>query len=142
MSIKVRELKGFKALNALNAFSALLLGLKMLPAYAGIQYEEFYATMQKMDPEDQRKLIREAAMFVKLEKDEVEALASFAEDANGVPYTETNIGNLGPGEMIDVIEAVCMEFAKIKVSLVSEGQKKKLKTSRLISGGSSQSTRN
>ena len=122
--IKVRELKGVKSLNAMNAFSSLLLGLKMLPAYAGTSYEDFYEAMQKMEPADQRKLIREAALFVRLEKDEVEALLSFAEDANKVPYSAENIGNLGPDEIIDVIEAVCMEFAKIKVNLVSDSEKK------------------
>lgn len=141
MQIKVRELKGIKSLNAMNAFSALLLGLKMLPAYAGVPYEEFYEAMQKLTPAEQEKLLREAAMFVKLEKDEVESIASFAEDPNGVPYSPENIGNLGPAEMIDVIVAVCMEFAKIRVVLVTDSQKKKSKTSRLTSGGSSRSTR-
>lgn len=139
--IKVRELKGIKSLNAMNAFSALLLGLKMLPAYQATPYEEFYEAMQKLTPAEQEKLLREAAMFVRLEKDEVEALASFAEDRNGVAYTAENIGNLGPDEMIEVIVAVCMEFAKIRISLVSDSQKKKFKTSRLTSGGSTRSTR-
>ena len=141
MSIKVRELRGVKSLNAMNAFSALMLGLKMLPAYQGLAFEEFYEAVQKMPPADQRKLIREAAMFVKLEQDELNDLCSFACDANGVPYSTENIGNLGPGDIIDVIEAVCMEFAKIKVNLVSETEKKKSKTSRLTAGGSTRSTR-
>lgn len=122
--IKVSPLKGFKSLKALNAFHALMLGLKMLPSYMGETYEEFYAKIEVMPPEDQEKLVREAALFVELQKDEVEALMSFASDANGVPYSAENMKNLGPDQLINIVVAVCMEISKIKIDFVSKDEKK------------------
>lgn len=122
--MKVNELKGYKSLRALNAFHALMLGLKMLPAYAGIQYEEFYQRIQEMEPSEQKKLIKEAALFVQLEKDEVEALISFCSDANGVPYTSENVKNLSPEQIHDAVVSVCVEMSKFKIDLISKDEKK------------------
>ena len=125
--MKVLELKGTKSMRAFNAFQALLLGLKMLPAYQAETYEDFYARIDSMEPEDQETIIREAAFFVELQRDELEAVLSFCTDANGVAYDAANIKNLSPAEFIDGIVAVCMEFAKMKVSLVTETRKKKIR---------------
>lgn len=122
--IKVQELKGFKSLKALNAFHALLLGLKMLPAYMSETYEEFFAKVDQLPQDKQESLLREAAMFVELQKDEVEALASFALDPNGVPYSSENLKSLGPDKLIEIIVAVCMKIAEIKITLVTDSEKK------------------
>lgn len=122
--MKVLELRGFKSLRALNVFHTLMLGLKMLPAYMGESYEDFLDRVSKMDEADQEKLIREAALFVELQKDEVEALVCFVADGNGVPYTAANVKNLGPKELHEIVVAVCREIAKIKVDLVGEAEKK------------------
>jgi hypothetical protein len=122
--MKVLELRGIKSLRALNAFHALMLGLKMLPAYMGETYEEFFARVSLMPEADQEKLIREAATFVEIQKDEVEAMLSFCCDANGVPYSAENVKNLGPREMHEAIVAVCKQIAKIRIDLVGEAQKK------------------
>lgn len=122
--MKVLELRGFKSLRALYAFNTLMLGLKMLPAYMGESYEDFLARVQLMSPEDQEKLIREAAVFVPLQPEEVEALVLFCADPNGVPYTAENLKNLGPKDLHEVIVAVCKEIAKIKIDLVGESEKK------------------
>lgn len=122
--MKVLELRGYKSLKALNAFHALMLGLKMLPAYMGESYEDFYARVSEMDAASQEKLIREAALFVELQKDEVEALVGFCCDPNGVPYSAENVKNLGPKELVEVIVAVCVEISKIKIDLVTESEKK------------------
>lgn len=122
--IKVSPLKGFKSLKALNAFHALMLGLKMLPSYIGESYEEFYQKVEKLPLEDQEKMIREAALFVELEKEEVEALMSFASDSNGVPYEASNMKNLTPDQLIDIIVAVCVEISKIKINFVTKEEKK------------------
>lgn len=121
---KVLELKGYRSLRAMNGFHALMLGLKMLPAYQGESYEEFFERVQKMTPLEQAKLIREAALFVELGKEEVEALVSFATDPNGVPYSAENIKNLGPGEMVEIFVAVGLEIAKIRIDFVSDSEKK------------------
>jgi hypothetical protein len=125
--MKVLELKGTKSMRAFNAFQTLLLGLKMLPAYMGETYEDFYARIELLEPEAQEKIIREAAFFVELQKDELEAVMSFCCDANGVPYSSENIKNLSPSDFIDGIVAVSMEFAKMRIGLVSENQKKKIR---------------
>lgn len=122
---RVQELKGYKSLRALNAFHALMLGLKMLPSYMAIPYEEFYERMDSMPDADKIKLIKEAALFVELQKEELEALVSFCVDANGVPFTANNLKNLNPGELIDVIVSVGFEISKIKIDFVSESEKKK-----------------
>lgn len=122
--MKVLELKGFKSLKALNVFHSLMLGLKMLPAYQSESYEDFFARIELMSSDDQEKMIREAALFVKLDKDEVESLICFVTDANGVPYQESNLGNLGPDEIYECIVAVCKKISQIKINLVSGDEKK------------------
>lgn len=123
--IATAKLEGYRSLRALNAFHVLMLGLKMLPAYVGEQYEEFFDRVSRMEPEHQEKLIREAALFVELQKEEVEALLSFCVDPNGVPYGAANLKSLGPKEIHECIVAVCMQIAAIKVDLIGDAQKKK-----------------
>lgn len=129
--MKVLELRGYKSLKALNAFHTLMLGLKMLPSYMAETYEEFYSRVEDMPESDQEKLIREAILFVNLERDEVEALACFCCDANGVPYSAENIKSLSPSDLVEIIVAVCKEIARIKINFVSENEKKNSKTSQL-----------
>ena len=124
MIFKVRPLKGYRSLRAFNAFHALILGGKMLPAYLGESYESFLARVQDMPPEDRRKVLREFACFVELQKDELEAILEFCEDSNGVPFRAENMKNLGPSELVDAIVAVCMAIGEIKIDLISETEKK------------------
>lgn len=123
----VLELKGYRSLKALNVFNSLMLGLKMLPAYMGESYEDFLSRIQAMPPADQEKMIREAAHFVPLEKDELDSIICFVADPNGVPYGPENIKNLGPAELIEAIVSVCMAIAQIRVDFVTDAEKKKLK---------------
>lgn len=122
---KVLPLKGYKSLRALNAFHSLLLGLKMLPAHIGEDYETFFASFKDKTEAQKETLLREAVAFVQLSQEEVGALISFATDRNGVPYGPANEGNLTPDELFEVIVAVCMEIGRIKIDLVSEEEKKK-----------------
>lgn len=122
--IQVHELKGYKSLKAYYAFQALLVGLKMLPMHMLETYEDFYARMEAMPPEDQEKLIRMAASLVPLQKDEVESLISFASDANGARYSEAHLKDLDPKTLIDIIVAVSMKIAAMKVDFVSDDEKK------------------
>lgn len=126
---KVLELRGYKSLRALNAFNALLLGLKMIPAYMAESYEDFLNRISAMPEADQLKMIREAALFVELQKEEVEALVGFCCDKNDVPYEAANLKNLSPKELIEVIVAVCGEIAKMKIDFVTPNEKKKSETS-------------
>lgn len=130
--IEVSELKGFKSLRALNVFNTLVIGLKMLPSYQKYDFEELLLAMNDMDEADQRKCLKEAALLVELEKSEVESLISFCKDANGVPYTAQNLKSLKPNEIVEMIVAVCMEISKFKIDLISDDEKKNLKTGQLI----------
>lgn len=123
--MKVLPLKGYKSLKALNAFNALLLGLKMLPMYMSQSYETFYEGFKDMDDGEKETFLRQAVAFVELQPDEVEAIVSFACDKNGIPYSAANIKNLAPNELHETIVAVCMEIGRIKIDLVSESEKKK-----------------
>ena len=129
--MKLLELKGYKSHRALQAYSALLLGMKMLPMYMGESFEDFYERVEAMPLADQEKVIREALFFVELQKDDVECLMSFATDDNDVPYSPGYVMKMGPAQIIDVLTAVCMEFAKIKVTLVTPSEKKKSGSSQL-----------
>lgn len=120
----VRELRGYKSLRALNAYSALILGMKMLPAYMGQSYEEFLAMVEAMPEKDQRRLFKEGASFVELSKEELEAIGAFVEDVNGVPYSAENIKNLKPTELVNMIVEVAMAMVAIKVDFVSNAEKK------------------
>lgn len=123
--MKVLAIKGSNALNALQGFSALLLGFKMLPSRIAEDFEHYYESFKdKTDPEKE-KVLREALMFVNLKKDEIEAIVSFATDKNGIPYSAASIKNMELKDLFEVIIAVCMEIGRIKISLVSDDEKKK-----------------
>lgn len=123
-AVTVLPLEGFKSLRALNAFHTLMLGLKMLPAYMGEPYEKFFARVGAMPIEDQYRMIREAAAFVELSQEEVEALVGFTSDPNGIPYGPPQLKTMKPGQILDLVCAVCLEIAKMKIDLVSEAEKK------------------
>lgn len=122
--MKVLEIKGYKSLRALQARNTLMLGLKMLPSYRELTYEYFFGLIDAMTVTDQEKMVREAANFVELNKDEVEALISFCADKNGIPYGPENLNNLNPIEIREIIVQVCMAITKIKVDLVTDDEKK------------------
>jgi hypothetical protein len=122
--MKVLPLIGAKSIAAFCSFNKLLLGYKMLPAYAGETYEVFFEHMKEKTDAQKESIIREALAFVALERDEIEALASFVADRNGVPYSPTSLKNLSLKEIFEIIIAVCMEIGRIDISLISEDEKK------------------
>lgn len=124
---KVSELKGAKSLKALNAFHALLLGLKMLPMSKDLAYEEFFESFKEKSDDEKEKALRLAASFVELSAEEVNALIGFCSDKNGIPYSNVNANNLSLEELHEIIVSVCMEIGRIKIDLVSDDEKKKLK---------------
>jgi hypothetical protein len=127
--LNVSPLIGYKSYRAFQAFHTLMLGMQMLPAYKNIGYEKFYSAFSEMSEDEQEKMIKEAALFVNLESEEIAALISFCSDSNGIPYNETNLNNLKPDQFIECIVAVCMEIGKIKLDLLSNAEKKNLRTS-------------
>lgn len=131
--MKVSELKGYKSMGALNAFNALLLGLKMLPMHALTPYEKFHEDFKEMDEAEKESMIRQAIAFVQLEQSEIEALITFCSDKNKVPYNSASLKSMDLKTIHEVITAVCMEVGRIKIDLLSAEEKKKYQISRLIS---------
>lgn len=130
--MKVSELKGYKSMGALNAFNALLLGMKMLPMYATIPYEQFHEDFKTMDESEKESMIRQAIAFVQLEQVEIESLITFCSDKNNIPYNSASLKSMDMKTIHEIITAVCMEVGRIKIDLLSEQEKKKYQTSRLI----------
>ncbi len=131
---KCLPLKGSKSHTALTALSALIIGLKMIPAYQHMTLEELTELIESMEPEDQLKVITTAARVVPLEDSELKALVCFCTDRNGVPYTSENLKNLGPSELVEVIVVVCMEIiTNLDIDLVTKDEKKNSSPSLLTS---------
>ena len=131
-------LKDVKSLRALNAYCALMIGIKMLPSYGHLSLEEFFDIVEAMAPEDQIKCLTTGAKIVELSPDEVKALVCFCTDKNGVPYTAENIKNLGPSELVEVIVTVCFEVLKnINIDLITKEEKKNSNPSQLMSAAHS-----
>ena len=122
---KVLPLVGLESLHAFTAFNALLLGMKMLPAYAAIPYVTFYASFGEKSEAEKETFLREALAFVTLSKEEVSALVSFCTDSNNVPYGPHNMKSMPVKELFDIVIAVCMEIGRIEITLVTEAEKKK-----------------
>ena len=129
--IKVSELKGTPSYAAFTAYHKLMLGLKMLPIYMFESYEVFFGRIDNLSDSEKLKFIQEAAVFVKLDDEELEYLLHFCTDANGVPYSKENMKNLTADQFIDMIIAVSVEISKIKTPFVSEDEKKNSKISPL-----------
>jgi hypothetical protein len=123
--MQVLELKGIKSLRALNVFHTLMLGLKMLPMHASVPYDVFYDEFHEKPDDEKLKLIRQAAMFVELTREDVEALVFFVADANGKRYQTANINNLSALELLEIVIAVAFEVGNLKIDSLSEEQKKK-----------------
>lgn len=122
--IKVLELKGYNSLRALNAFSALMLGVKMLPQYMLEDYDSFMIRVGEMPEEKRREMLFQAAKHIELDKGEVEALICFCLDPNGIPYSSANLKNLSFDQILECVVEVCMEISKIKIDIISDSEKK------------------
>lgn len=124
--MKVRELRGTESMAVMNVFNALMLGMLMLPAYRSLQFEEFMGLVARMEPKEQESIVRSAIDFVRMEKEEIESVMRFCADSNGVPYSTENLKNLSPVQISECVLAVCMEYAKLKINLITEAEKKNL----------------
>ena len=123
--MEVAELKGYKSYRAFVAFHNLMLGLKMTPLYISEKYYEWFENnFVNVSEDEKRKMVRDAALFVNLEPEEIEVFACLCKDKNGIPYSKANIGNLKPDEILEVIISVCMEIGKIKIDMLTREEKK------------------
>ncbi len=124
--MKLLALEGIKSYYAVQAVHKLLYGVKMLPTYQYISYENFLSSLDLMSNEDQENLIREAITFVRLEKEEILDICSFCADKNGIPYGMAQLSTAKPEFIHEVIVLVAMEIMRAhKVKLVTDTEKKK-----------------
>ena len=131
---KCLPLKDYKSLRALNAFSALMIGMKMLPAHQHLTIEEFVMLVDSMDDEGKIAVLTNGAKIVALDQEEVKALVCFCTDKNGIPYVAENMKSLTPSDLVEVIVTVCMEVIKnIHIDLVTKEEKKNSNPSQLMS---------
>lgn len=100
------------------------MGLKLIPLYAFIPYEDFYAGFEEKTDAEKELFLREGLAMIKLEDDEIEALIGFCCDKNGIPYTKANIKNLDLKQIYDCCLAVMLEISKIEISFITESEKK------------------
>lgn len=122
--MNILPLKGPKSVRALQAFQVLVLCGNMLPEYMGMSGEDYGKMADGLGEPEKEKLLRKILTTIPTQEDEIYALAAFAADKNGVPYSKINIDSLGPGQIIEILVAVCMEIAKIKITMVTDEEKK------------------
>jgi hypothetical protein len=123
--IKVLELRDYDGLKVYQAFNSLLLGMKMLPMYQELSFEEWVNLIDLMPEDKQENVIRMGAQFVVLENEDIRSIISFCCDPNSVPYSKENIKNLNPLELIECVVAVSMKIIRFKVDFLSDSEKKK-----------------
>ena len=115
MAVEVVELKGIKSVKALNIYSQLLLGYKMLPIHIDKTYDEFLEYFSKLDENDKRIIIKQALSAVNMEDTDITTLTSFAKDENGVLYTKSVIDHLPANKIVEVAAEVCMALDRLEV---------------------------
>lgn len=136
----VSKLEGLESLWALNAFHKILLGVKQLPSYQSETYEQFFSRVEKLTPSEKEQVIREAVIFVDLMKEEIEALARFAKDSNGISFSYANMKSLSFVDIFEIIVAVCVAISQIEIKFLTKDEKKNSKSSQSMSGESFQGT--
>lgn len=124
MKFSVSPIEGLESLHALQAFQKLLLGVKQLPEYSSEAYEDFFARVENMSEKEQEQVIRKAVLFIELLPDEQDQLVRWAKDSNGIKFSRANLKSMSPADIFEILVAVCLEFAKIKINFVTELEKK------------------
>jgi len=122
--VKTLPLVGYKSLRALNAFHMIMMGLKMIPIYAFMKYEDFFGMFEEKTLEEKELFLREGLAMIELQEDEIDALIGFCLDSNGVPYGKANIKNLKLKDIYECCLSVMIEISKIEISFITESEKK------------------
>ena len=113
--MEVTELKGLKSVKALNIYSQLLLGYKMLPIHFDKTYDEFLEWFSNQSVDDKKIIIKQALSAVSLDDVDITALTAFAKDENGIIYTKSVLDHLSINEIIDVATEVCLALDRLEV---------------------------
>ena len=123
-NIKLLPLVNLKSVQAFCAYNNVLFGLHCSPAHLGKTDEQFYDWFDGLNETEKEKQLRFGLSLAKLSTEEMLDLACFASDENGIAFTEINLKKLNPIDILEILLAVCVAMSKIKVSSISEEQKK------------------
>lgn len=111
----IRELKGLRAVKALNSYSLLLLGLSFTPLNEEKSSKEFLEKFQELPEDEKRKYLRYACTVVRLDEDDIESLTYFASDENGIAYEKPALAALSPSEIAEIMVEVALKISGIKL---------------------------
>lgn len=127
--LRVRELEGAESYAAFVAFHNLLMGVKMTPMYMTLDYQEFFEAVHAMDAKEKEKVIRQAAMLVRLDtNDELLPILFMCEDKNGVRLSRESIKKMSLKDIFEAVVKVCLEIGEIQITMVTESEKKNSQT--------------
>ena len=113
--MKIKELKGLKAVKALNVYVKLVIGLALTHLNKEKTIEGFLKAFEEYAPEKRRELLKFACLIVQLEDDEIEALTRFAQDDNGIAYERPSLAYLKPSEVVNIMTDVALAVSEVKV---------------------------
>jgi hypothetical protein len=114
MDVKVKELKGLRALRAYLIYQKLIICLGLTVFNPEKDSGTLLLKFGDYDLQKRKELLTKACSVVPLEDDEVEALTRFAVDENGIAFEKPALANLKPNEIIDLMVAVCMKLDAIE----------------------------
>ncbi len=125
--MNVLPLVGIESWHATQAVYKLLYGVKMLPEYQHISFENFFPAIDAMNPQDQETLMRQSIVIVKLEREEILDICKWCTDLNGVHYGTAQLKSAKPELIFEIIFAVSMAIVKShNIRLVTDDEKKNL----------------
>ena len=125
----VLTLTGIAGVRAFNVFHHVILGMKMLPINLEKGYEAFLGELHEKEDQERKKFFVSGLRFVPLEDSDIEAVLKFCLDSNGVPLCRANTKSMAAQTIIEHMADVFVEISKINVDLVTDEEKKNLKTS-------------
>lgn len=112
-SIRVKELRGYESVWALNAYYLLVFGLGSEQAVLGQDYDTTAANFEALPEHKKETQLRHALQIVNLSAADMQNLLFFALDANGIPYAQKKPEQLGPEELVEAMLAVCLAISRI-----------------------------
>ena len=81
-----------------------------------MSFEVFFRWFDSLEADRKRALFKLSVIHgITLDQDELFALLKYTKDANGVPVSKANIGNLSVKQIADNITNVCMELSEENV---------------------------
>lgn len=132
--MRVLTIKGTASFQALTVMQALIYGYWLVPGLSGDKtWKEFREGYYDYSDDEKEHILRNAVGFVKVSPEEIETMLSFIPDKNGIPLCAASIKNLDLGQAFEMMIAVLMEMSKIRISFISESEKKNYQRSQSIS---------